>query len=355
MTVPIPAGIDEVDPAWLTAVLHEAGLEVAVGEAAAAPVGTGQMADSFRVTVHYDRGVGPATLVVKVPAQGELSRAAGAAGGYRNEVQYYRELHDTVAVCAPRCYHAAVTDDSSGFVLVLEDLAPAEQGDQIAGCTVQQAILAVENLAGLHGPRWGDRSLYDIDWLMRAEPETVEFAALLLVDATAGFNERYAARLAPEDAEVFTAFAAEAEKWLTGRPERFGLVHGDYRLDNLLFGTEAGGYPVAAVDWQTVGIGLPGRDLAYFCGNGLSIENRRTHERMLVERYHAALVGHGVTDHDFETCWDDYRYGHFQGPWTTILGAMHVEQTDRGDDMFMAMASRCGAAIRDLGCLTLLT
>ena len=35
-------------------------------------------------------------------------------------------------------------------VLVLEDLAPAEQGDQIAGCTVGQAELAVDEAARLH-------------------------------------------------------------------------------------------------------------------------------------------------------------------------------------------------------------
>jgi len=350
----IPASIDDVTPGWLAEVLRAGGTDVELAGVDARPVGTGQMADSFRLVIDYEKGQGPPTLVAKVPARGELSRAAGAAGGYRNEVRYYQEIADTVTVRTPACHHAAVTDDSSAFVLLLEDLAPAEQGDQIGGCTLPQALLAVENLAGLHGPRWCDPSLYDIDWLSRADAEMAVFASLLLVDSTARFNDRYASRLAPEDADVFEAFAARSAAWLTGRPERFGLVHGDYRLDNLLFGTVAGGHPVAAVDWQTVAIGLPGRDLAYFCGNGLPIEDRRLHERDLVRAYHRALVDQGVEDYDFDTCWDDYRYGHFQGPWTTVLGAMHVEQTDRGDDMFMAMASRAGAAIRDLACLDLI-
>src|SRR5258708_39776454 len=42
------------------------------------------------------------------------------------------------------------------FVLVLADMAPAVQGDQIAGCTPQEAQLAVAALAGLHGPSWCD-------------------------------------------------------------------------------------------------------------------------------------------------------------------------------------------------------
>ncbi|MDH3707515.1 MAG: ecdysteroid 22-kinase family protein [Acidimicrobiia bacterium] len=352
--IDIPSSIDEVTAAWLATALSTADAPVEVAAVSASPVGTGQMADSFRVQIDYTAGSGPATVVVKLAAQGELSRAAGAAGGYRNEVRYYRELHDTVAVRAPVCHRAEVTDDSTAFVLVLEDLAPAEQGDQIGGCTIEQACAAVDNLAGLHGPRWCDASLFDLDWLSRADPEAVVFGALLLVDATARFNERYADRLDQADAEVFTAYAQKAEAWLLGRSERFGLVHGDYRLDNLLFGTAAGGDAVATVDWQTISIGLPARDLAYFCGNGLTIDDRRVYERELVEHYHRALQAHGVSDYDIDTCWDDYRFGHFQGPWTTILGAMHVEQTDRGDDMFMAMASRCGAAIRDLDSLELL-
>ncbi|MGI9600789.1 MAG: phosphotransferase family protein [Acidimicrobiales bacterium] len=350
----IPASIDDITPAWLSAVLQSSLPGVEVATVRAEPVGTGQMADSFRLAIDDATGSGPATLVAKVPAQGELSRAAGAAGGYRNEVRFYQDLAHTVSVRAPRCHHSAVTDDSAGFVLVLEDLAPAEQGDQIGGCSIDQALVAVENLAGLHGPRWCDRSLYDHDWLGRAEPEAVNFGALLLVDSTQRFNERYRDRLAGADADVFSAFAAKAEAWMLGRPERFGLVHGDYRLDNLLFAGAAGGYPVATVDWQTITIGLPGRDLAYFLGNGLTVEDRRAHERSLVEHYHHTLLGLGVTHYDLDTCWDDYRFGHFQGPWTTILGAMHVEQTERGDDMFMAMASRCGAAIRDLDSLSLL-
>jgi hypothetical protein len=40
--------------------------------------------------------------------------------------------------------------------LVLADMAPAVQGDQIAGCSAQEARLAVEALAGLHGASWCD-------------------------------------------------------------------------------------------------------------------------------------------------------------------------------------------------------
>ncbi|MCP5044022.1 MAG: phosphotransferase [bacterium] len=153
---------------------------------------------------------------------------------------------------------------------------------------------------------------------------------------------------------MLRAFACSAERWLLARPECFAPVHGDYRLDNLLFGTSGGGAPVAAVDWQTLSIGHPGRDVAYFLGNAMPKELRREHERELVAAYHETLLGHGVGDYSLEQCFDDYRFGQFQGPLVTVLGAMAVIQTDRGDNMFMAMASRSCEAIRDLDSTALL-
>ena len=62
----------------------------------------------------------------------------------------------------------------------------------------------------------------------------------------------------------------------------------------------------------------------------------------------------GVEGYAFEQCWDDYRYGLFQGPLITVLGAMYATRTDRGDEMFAAMTERSAAAIRETGALELL-
>ncbi len=345
---------EELTPEYVTAALRAGGVDAVVGSLEATTVGTGQMALSVRLALDYVQGVGPWSVVAKIPADGEMSRAAGASGGYRNEVRFYTDLAESLAITVPKCYFGAVSDDLATFTLLLEDLAPGAQGDQIAGCSIEQARLAVEDLAGLHGPRWKDRSLFAIDWLSHPTDETGAFVEALLAEDVPGFIDRYGDRLAEGDAEVLHTFAEVAAAWMVARMERFTLVHADYRLDNLLFRTAEGGYPVVCVDWQTVTVGAAGRDLAYFLGNGLPIEDRRREERTLVAAYLAALRGHGVYDYDIDTCFDDYRLGHLQGPFTTVLGAMHVERTDRGDDMFVAMATRCCAAIRDLSSFDLL-
>lgn len=347
---------DRISPGWLDAVLAKNGIEASVRSFRATPVGTGQMADNYRLHLEYaHRPEGaPESLVAKVCSADPTSRASGAAGGYVTEVQFYLDLADQVSIRTPHCYHGDISEEKDVFVLVLEDLAPAEQGDQIEGCSPEQASLALRNLAGLHGSSWCDSKLDAHAWLSRVTPDVAKLFTNFLTPATEGFIDRYQARLSNEDAEVLRHFAANAEGWLVGRPECFAPVHGDYRLDNLLFGTPAGGAPVAAVDWQTLSIGHPGRDVAYFLGNSLRIEDRRKHEETLIRDYHRALCDQGVADYSFEQCFDDYRFGQFQGPLVTVLGAMAVIQTNRGDDMFMAMCSRACQAIRDLDSTSLI-
>jgi len=347
----------DIDPRWMTTALRDFGIEAEVAALSFAPIGTGQMADSFRFALSYEPGSAqgaPRSVVVKMQAADVLSRNAGVNGAYDKEVRFYRELEPTLSIRTPNCYLAALPDEAGHFALVLEDLAPAEQGDQLEGCGVGQARSAVVNLAGLHGPRWCDPTLHELGWIRTASEEQAEGMQSFLVGLTEQFIEHYGDRVLARDAEVLRTFAGKSARWMLGRPERFAPIHGDYRLDNLLFATAAGGDPVATVDWQTLELGLPARDLAYFLGNSLLPGDRRTHERELIGAYHEALVGLGVAGHSLDECFDDYRYGQFHGLIITVLAAVILTHTERGDDMFMAMSSRACEAIRDLESLDLL-
>jgi hypothetical protein len=140
--------------------------------------------------------------------------------------------------------------------------------------------------------------------------------------------------------------------WLLAEPDRFSLMHGDYRLDNLLFDPDR--TRVTVVDWQTVGLGLPTRDLAYFTATSLLPEIRPTVERDLVQQYHRALLSYGVTDYAGETCWNDYRLGVLQAPLITALGFAFSASTERGDEMILTMLHRGCRAIRELGTVELI-
>jgi aminoglycoside/choline kinase family phosphotransferase len=353
--MPEPAILDDpakVTPAWLQTVLAELGHDVEIASLEREAVGTGQMAhnERFRLIHAGDPGRAPKSVVIKFPSASEESRAAGAAGGYRNEVRFYTDLAATLAVVVPECLYGAVSADSTVFTLVLEDLAPCRQGDQIAGATDEQIHLAAENLAGLHAPRWNDASLADIDWLQSSGGQAIDYVEIV----TPIFLERYDARLSPRAKAVFAAFGERVGHWIEREPPARTLVHGDYRLDNLMFGSETGDVPVSAVDWQTVGIGCGARDLAYLLGNSSEPDARRRHEAEALERYRTAMARLGV-DLSVEDVMAQYRYGTFQGPFITMLGSIAVGQTERGDDMFMAMAERSAAQIDDLDALDLIS
>ena len=349
---PIPDRPELLDAAWLTGALRSIGHDVRVTEIERELVGTGQMGVSVRLRPTLE-GEGdalaalPGSFVAKLPGADEARRPM-VAGIHRTEVEFYRCLAPTLTVRTPHLHHSEIADDATTFVLLLEDLAPRVQGDQIRGCSVDEARLAVTNLAGLHGPRWCDPTLADMDWLSAMDVDAAEMVASITADATRTFLDRYGNRLDGRDQELLTAIPPLLGRWITGRSERFAPLHGDYRLDNLLFGDDPTDQ-VATVDWQTVTLGLPARDLAYFLSTGLSPADRRAAEAELVAVYHRALVELGVSGHSLEECFDDYRFAMLQGPLITIVGAAYSEPTERGDEMFLAMAARSAQAIRDLG------
>lgn len=337
--------------------LQHVGHDVEVTAVDAAPVGTGQMAENARFTLTYaeDATGLPATLVGKFPAQDPRSRAAGAQGAYAKEVRFYQELASTVAVATPACWFGGLAEDQVGFTLILDDLAPAVQGDQIAGCSVEQAGQALVNVAGLHGPRWNDPTLDGVAGLESpGDPERAEFLSALMAGFTPDFIARYAVHLTPTHIEILERFASSTGTWALREPAGSAPQHGDYRLDNLLFGPPGHTPVVSAVDWQTINIGAPVNDVSYFLGNGLLPDQRRSSEKDLVAMYHSSLQAHGV-EITLETCFEEYRWGTFHGPLITVLGSMMVVQTDRGDEMFMAMLHRSLEQIIDLDAVDLLS
>lgn len=346
--------------AWLTAALRAEGHGVTVASVARTSVGTGQMGESFRLTLTFegDPGSVPASLIAKLPTPNEALRPM-VSGAYRAELAFYRDLAPHLPVRVPHTYVLAAAEDHTTFVLLMEDLAPRTQGDQILGCSAAAAELAVVNLAGLHAGSWCDPRLADIEWLSPRDEASAQALADVYVDATQIFIDRYRPRLDADDIALLGQIPAAIAAWSLGRPERFSLVHGDYRLDNLMFPEltlpEApGASDVVALDWQTLSVGLPARDLAYVLETGLPPEVRAASEHELVGAYHRALCGHGVTDYSLDQCFDDYRYGALQGPLITVLGAAYGAPTDRGDEMFVAMIRRSCAAVRELGTLALI-
>ncbi|WP_024802823.1 phosphotransferase family protein [Nocardia sp. BMG51109] len=345
MSTDIPTRAEDLTAEWLTRLLRSGGHEATVEEVAATPVGSGQMAGSYRLDLRY-RGecALPDRMVAKLATGPEEQRSFGS-GAFRNEVCFYRTLAATVRVPLARCYASALSETGSEFVLLLDDLAPATQGDQITGCSAGQARAIAVAVAGLHGPRWCDETLLGEPGMTLPTAADRELMDSVLAPMTTTFRERFADRLTGLESAALDWLVATAGDWLVTPLQHFALLHGDLRVDNVMFASDG---TVTIIDWQAITPGNPLRDIAFLLGTSLTVDDRRTHERAILAEYHGALLRHGVENYSLEQCRRDYATGLIQAPLIIVFGSGAAQPTERGDLMFHTMLSRAAAAIDDL-------
>ena len=350
MTIPTP---ESITSGWLTEQLHAAGhTDTEVIDFTAGEIGTGQIGKCVRyqLTLSDDSSAAPVSLVGKFPSDDPVSRGTGVLlRNYYREVRFYQELAESLPITTPRCYYADIVEEGPEFALLLEDMNPAVQGDQLTGCDEATARIAVTELVGLQAPRWCDSSLKEFDWLMEPADSPIGAIIDLYQQTLPGFIERYGANLAADQVEIISAVARSPDCPLFAEPgDTFCLEHVDYRLDNMLINSQCTPATVTVVDWQSIKVGRPLNDVAYFLGAGLVPETRREIEQSIVRSYHEKLQQAGIADFDWATCWEDYRRATFAGFAVTVIASMLVGQTKRGDEMFLTMADRHSRHALDL-------
>ena len=336
---------EEITSAWLTDVL---GVDVTItGDQR---IGDGLVGMNIRYSLAVPEGSdAPTAVIAKLPSPDPTSRATGIAlRNYEREVKFYAEIAPTVDIRVARCYHGEWHEADGDFVLLLEDLSPAEQGNQITGCSAELADRAVIELARLHGPRWADPTLADIEFLQRRGGDDAERLQMLWNMFLPGFLGTYSKYLDTEGIALIERFGPQIPAWIDGHTLPDTVTHGDYRLDNLMFASERGGYPVATVDWQTPGHGSPSGDVSYFLGAGPLPEVRRGIERQLVDDYCAALGEYGVQVDEPEM-WQQVCRDAYAGIIMSVVASPIDGASERSEAMFAAMASRHTQHALDVG------
>lgn len=349
MSGAIPTHPDAIQPGWLAERLGAPA--AALRGFAVAPVGTGQMCDSYRLTLDWaDDEWRPASVIAKCPSADPASRnVAAQLGGYLLEVSWYQTLANSNAVARPDCHFAAIADNHVDFLLLLSDLAPARQGDQLAGATAAQLDAAIVQAAALHAGLWNSPALDSIAWLQR---DTRPIVRALFPGMYQAFADRYKDRLDADCLALGAGIVARLDAYLERIPSARTLTHGDFRVDNILFAPDA--QAAWVVDWQTLGTGSGATDLAYLIGTSVADPvERAAVDRPAFDRWCAALASHGVTP-DSAALWDDYRVGALSGYFMAVFASMSVERTTRGDEMFAVMAERPARQAMALGSLDLL-
>ncbi|HEY9217216.1 MAG TPA: phosphotransferase [Phenylobacterium sp.] len=357
--VAIPHAVEDIDAEWLRASVgrDDAAAFDNLVSVAAERLGEGVAisASIHRLSLGYTPGArrGPANLVVKTPSAGPAVRAVAFGWStYRREVLFYREVAATLDLRIPKTYVAEHDPQTGRFVLVMEDLSHATDGDQVAGLPLEHAKMALEEIAALHA-RWWNRPE------LRALEATIQpFGQGLW----AGSGARHAAAW-----PAFEAFvSARASPELLGVGERLGvaldrmmvdmaaeprtLCHGDFRADNLMFVPGEGPRRLITVDWQAPMQARGAFDVAMLMSMSVTTELRRAHQEDLLRGYYERLLAGGVQGYAYDEFFQDYRRGLAIGFTYVVQGGPAADMSNpRTLALFDSAVRRLDATIHDYG------
>jgi Phosphotransferase enzyme family len=336
-TLPVDAA--DLTPTFMSEAL---GVDVTAVELLDHSFATNQRA---RVGLTYaTEGSGPSSLFVKLapidPAHREM---IGATGMGEREAQFYSDVAPTANVLVPGCSFAASEGDR--FVLLLEDLTV--RGSRFAsngewGITADAAAGALEDLAVFHA-RFEDSAERDrvAPWLASPRPSMSEATSGLMrwvLDENAGkLTDDYSAI-----GELYVEHHAWFDEiWHAGPAT---MIHGDTHIGNVYLEGDRVGF----LDWGLSRTSTHLRDVSYFLTMSVDVDERRAHQRELLQGYLTALRAHGGVDIGFDDAWAAHRLHASYTVVATFLAYMPSYAASDGVGLGDALLARSDAALADL-------
>ena len=270
----------------------------------------------------------PESVFIKMQAETVPTRLMGELGRLgHTEVRFYDQLAAELSG-VPACFGSAFDALTGRFVLVLEDLAagPCEFPDTLHPLDANRAGLVVECLARLHATFWGRLAARGgegpLGWVCSPSGDDT---SLLTGSLLATSARRVAQRTdIPVDKGRFIDQNYRVVARLIDTPPHT-VMHGDAHPGNVYFRDGQAGL----LDWQAVRRGHPSRELAYTLITSMTIDERRTGERELLDHYRDTLAAAGGPELDRAELWQRYRqaalYAYVAPLITAGMGGMQTE------------------------------
>jgi Ecdysteroid kinase-like family len=332
-STPIVTSPEKMNLDWFKSALGGAGLltESDLTAVQLEPVGGGIIARMVRATLTYAHPTtAPNSVVVKYPTDDPGSYGlAQAMGMYELETRFYQDVAPLVPnMGLARCYLAQLADDATDFNLILEDLSEtAAAGDVLKAASADECSRALGELVAFQAPLWNSPKVAELQWL--ADPRRTIGVFDALPAGLETFVARFGDRLDAAHIKLFESVLPRAGEWVRSWKAPTVVQHGDFRSDNVMYPTDPGSDRTVVVDFQTVRLGPPGLDAAYFLGASLPTEQRRAVERDLIAEYQQRLAKSGVDGFDFDAAWAAYREGAIYGVFLFVGMGAQVEDSER--------------------------
>ena len=339
----IPQEGSEFTADWFTDLFQEQ-YGAAVLDVSREVIGTGVgfVGEIHRCFLSWDatRSDLPTSVIVKVPSKLPLNRSLGEGLQlYEREVIAYEKLASNMGLPMPNVLYSAMDDDPtpwldsvitflfsrlplSGvswltvkflelasknpklrrYVLVLEDIADARPPSQVEGGSLDDALISLATLAKFHAHHWMNEesiAVSDRIWALNRLPKVSQASYARNREEFIG---RFGELVGDEKMSVIDDTQDRLEDLLAPlAQDPWTLLHGDYRLDNIMFRPNG---EIIVIDYQLLSKGRPGWDVAYFITTALSADYKSEEETML-KHYHETLLRAGITNYSFEELVDD--------------------------------------------------
>jgi hypothetical protein len=348
----IPLDWNHVTPEWMTAALQSRlpGVKVSDAVIVTADDGTNRR---VRFGLEYAEGSGPPTVFLKAhAADNRVTHLRN--GNLWNEARLFASGVD-LPVDHPIVYKSVVDLLGLDFLLVMEDikLRGGDPRDSTRPMTPDQVANGLRALARLHSRYWGvsPQTHPKLAWLQTWEP-TEGWKSGLKRFVPLGIERGQ--DLLPPEVRGFTSDLV-VDTWAryvgTLAKGPVTMTHGDLHIGNTYVLPDD---TVGFLDWQVVRRGNWSQDLGHFLVGALTKEDRRAHDRELVEIYRTSLELPDDQRPTAEQAWLTYRTTPIYGLtiWLSTLGAGAGWQPL---EISRALADRFGAAFVELGALSALS
>lgn len=340
----IPPHWENVTPEWMTAAIasHHPQARVKQAELVMRDDGTNRRA---RFALTYAEGDGPRSVFLK--AHAAHHRIVHLRNGNLfNEARLFA-CDVPLGVDHPVVYKSIVDRLRLDFLLVMEDLNQrgADPRDSTRPMTVEQVANGLRGLARLHSLYWGlSRKTHPkLGWVKTWKPSQGWQVGL---KRCVPIGLERAGKAIPDDVarlsgDKIVEFWARYVKSLTQGP--MTLLHGDAHIGNTYVLADG---DVGFLDWQVVRRGSWSQDVGYFLVGALTEQDRRDHERQLIEEYRNALDIPDDQRPSAAEAWLAYRttpaYG--MAIWLSTLGTNSYQP----QEISLALAQRFSAAFVEL-------
>jgi hypothetical protein len=263
----------------------------------------------IRLRLSYD-GPAPDAPRIVIFKTGHPDRGgAGWSGGHR-EVTFYTQVGSAMRGCLiPCCFEGRSDEEAKSWHLLLEDLTDSHI---IATTwplppTMEQCASIVEARARFHAV-WWDNPRLGTSVGAWSDAAATDHYLQSLSEQFARFCDRLGDNLPRERRELYERLFGAAPRLLAryDTHRNVTIVQGDSHVWNS-FVPRDGGEDVRFFDWDSWHVGVGAGDLAYMMAIHWYPDRRAGVEQLMLDRYHAALVAHGVDGYDRRALDDDYR------------------------------------------------